>query len=251
MKKIEKHIKKQRNDTDTQVKKYKQDLDAIGIKYDHKSAHVEVPNHATGGFEYFKWDWMTSTTGSHSEIVQIFKKIVSTLKETKNNPAQYENLVSNLDASTKNALDVNIKKHNITVPQSSETLQPVNDVISLLQKYSIGYDGSMVQIQSIDYTNWKIPLQNISSDDPMFGYAIRAYDAVKTSNQSLFNQNYKELDVNGLVILRNIPFVSHKESTPMSTVQQAAEFIKNSGIVLPLPEEYKEVLQEYTNEGQQ
>lgn len=56
MKKIEKHIKKQRNDTDTQVKKYKQDLDAIGIKYDHKSAHVEVPNHATGGFEYFKWD---------------------------------------------------------------------------------------------------------------------------------------------------------------------------------------------------
>ena len=64
MKKLEQHFKKQRNDTDTQVKKYKKDLDVIGIRYDRKSAHVEVPNHATGGFEYFKWDWMTSTTGS-------------------------------------------------------------------------------------------------------------------------------------------------------------------------------------------
>ncbi|CEO17623.1 hypothetical protein RMONA_06320 [Rickettsia monacensis] len=63
MKKLEQHFKKQRNDIDTQIKKYKKDLDVIGIRYDHKSAHVEVPNHATGGFEYFKWDWMTSTTG--------------------------------------------------------------------------------------------------------------------------------------------------------------------------------------------
>ena len=49
MKKIEQHARKQRNDTDTQVKKYKQELDAIGIRYDHKFAHVEVSNHATGG----------------------------------------------------------------------------------------------------------------------------------------------------------------------------------------------------------
>jgi hypothetical protein len=134
MKTIVQHIKKQRNDTDTQVKKYKQDLDVIGIRYDHKSAHVEVPNHATGGFEYFKWDWMTSTTGSHSEIVQIFKKIVRTLKETKNNPAQYENLVSNLDASTKNALDVNIKKHNITVP-TQDTNKLIDEVLTGMQTW--------------------------------------------------------------------------------------------------------------------
>ena len=35
------------------------------------------------GFEYFKMGLMTSTTGSHSEIVPRFKKIVSTLKEAK------------------------------------------------------------------------------------------------------------------------------------------------------------------------
>ncbi|CAK6515620.1 hypothetical protein [Rickettsia helvetica] len=122
---IEQYLKKQRNDIDTQVKKYKQELDAIGIKYDHKSAHVEVPNHAIGGFEYFKWDWMTSTTGSHSEIVPIFKDIVRTLKEAKSNPAQYENLVSNLDASTKNALDATIKSNNITVP-----IQDTNKLIA-------------------------------------------------------------------------------------------------------------------------
>lgn len=34
MKKLEQHFKKQRNDTDTQVKKYKKDLDVIGIRYD-------------------------------------------------------------------------------------------------------------------------------------------------------------------------------------------------------------------------
>lgn len=45
MKKLEQHFKKQRNDIDTQIKKYKKDLDVIGIRYDHKSAHVEVPNH--------------------------------------------------------------------------------------------------------------------------------------------------------------------------------------------------------------
>ncbi len=134
MKKLEQHFKKQRNDTDTQVKKYKKDLDVIGIRYDHKSAHVEVPNHATGGFEYFKWDWMTSTTSSHSEIVQIFKKIVRTLKEAKNNPAQYENLVSKLDSSTKNALDVNIKKHNITVP-TQDTNKVISEILSGMQTW--------------------------------------------------------------------------------------------------------------------
>ena len=77
------------------------------------------------GFEYFKWDWMTSTTHSHSEIVQIFKDVVRTLKEAKSNPVQYNSLVSNLQASTKNALDVNIKKHNITVPT-----QDTNELIS-------------------------------------------------------------------------------------------------------------------------
>lgn len=65
MKKLEPHFKKQLNDIDIQVKKYKNDLNVIGIRYDHQFAHVEVPNHATGGFEYFKWDWMKSTTGSH------------------------------------------------------------------------------------------------------------------------------------------------------------------------------------------
>ncbi|KJV81002.1 hypothetical protein RHORCCE3_0181 [Rickettsia hoogstraalii str. RCCE3] len=130
MKKLEQHFKKQRNDTDTQIKKYKKDLDVIGIRYGHKSAHVEVPNHATGGFEYFKWDWMTSTTSSHSEIVQIFKKIVRTLKEAKNNPAQY----SNLDASTKNALDVNIKKHNITVP-TQDTNKVISEILSGMQTW--------------------------------------------------------------------------------------------------------------------
>ena len=48
MKKLEQHFKKQRNDTDIQVKKYKNDLNVIGIRYDYKSAHVKVPNHATG-----------------------------------------------------------------------------------------------------------------------------------------------------------------------------------------------------------
>ncbi|AFC71305.1 hypothetical protein [Rickettsia australis] len=134
MKKLEQHLKKQRNDNDAQVKKYKKDLDVIGIRYDHKFAHVEVPNHATGGFEYFKWDWITSTTGSHPEIVQIFKKIVSTLKEAKNDPAQYENLVSNLDASTRNALDVNIKKHNITVP-TSDINKVISEILSGMQAW--------------------------------------------------------------------------------------------------------------------
>lgn len=53
MKKLEQHFKKYRNDTDIQVKKYKNDLNVIGIRYDHKFAYVAVPNHATGGFEYF------------------------------------------------------------------------------------------------------------------------------------------------------------------------------------------------------
>ncbi|ABV74888.1 hypothetical protein A1C_02990 [Rickettsia akari str. Hartford] len=134
MKKFEQHFKKQRNDNDIQVKKYKKDLDVIGIRYDHKFAHVEVPNYANGGFECFKWDWMTSTTGSHQEIVQIFKKIVRILKEAKNNTAQYENLVSNLDASTKNALDVNIKKHNITVP-TPDTDKVISEILSGMQAW--------------------------------------------------------------------------------------------------------------------
>lgn len=77
---------------------------------------------------------MTSTTSSHSEIVQIFKKIVRTLKEAKNNPAQYENLVSKLDASTKNALDVNIKKHNITVP-TQDTNKVISEILSGMQTW--------------------------------------------------------------------------------------------------------------------
>ncbi|WCR57120.1 MAG: hypothetical protein PG979_001177 [Rickettsia asembonensis] len=77
---------------------------------------------------------MTSTTSSYSEIVQIFKKIVRTLKEAKNNPAQYENLVSKLDASTKNALDVNIKKHNITVP-TQDTNKVISEILSGMQTW--------------------------------------------------------------------------------------------------------------------
>ncbi|HJD59220.1 MAG TPA: hypothetical protein LFW20_00845 [Rickettsia endosymbiont of Omalisus fontisbellaquei] len=256
--KVEKEFKKNRNDHDSQVEKCKNQIDRINelngskiFTYDRETANVQVPMYG-GQTENFQWHWLSGDRGKREKTIEEFKQILNIL-EARNNPAQYNSLVSNLNASTKNALDVNIKKHNITLSQASETLQSVNDVISLLQKYSIGYDGPMVQIQSVDYTNWKIPLQNISTDDPMFGHAIRAYDAVKTSNQSLFNQNYKELDLNGIVILRNIPFVSHKESSPMSTVKQAAEFIKNSGIVLPLPQEYKgvptkEVLQEYTND---
>ncbi|AXU06473.1 hypothetical protein [Rickettsia japonica] len=134
MKKLEQHFKKYRNDTDIQVKKYKNDLNVIGIRYDHKFAHVAVPNHATGGFEYFKWDWMTSITGSHSEIVTRFKKIVSILKEAKSNPAQYENLVSNLDASTKNALEVTIKSNNITIP-TQDTNKVMSEILSGMQTW--------------------------------------------------------------------------------------------------------------------
>ena len=116
MKKLESHYKKHiRNLLDTQVKKYKQDLDTIGIRYDDKSAHVEIPKY-DGGFEYFKWNWMTSTThGKHSPQVSTFKDIVRVLKEAKSNTTQYENLVSNLNASNKNALEATIKSNNITV----------------------------------------------------------------------------------------------------------------------------------------
>ncbi|AAU03866.1 hypothetical protein [Rickettsia typhi] len=116
MQQIEKYIKKKRNAIDAQVKKYKQALTEIGIKYDCEFAHVAVPNHATGRFEYFKWDWMTSTTSSHSEIVQIFQEIVMTLQAAKNNPIQYENLASRLDSNTQDILAFNIQQHNIIVP---------------------------------------------------------------------------------------------------------------------------------------
>ncbi|AFE52837.1 hypothetical protein MA5_03305 [Rickettsia prowazekii str. GvV257] len=120
MQQIEKYIKKKRNAIDVQVKKYKQALTEIGIKYDYEFAHVAVPNHATGRFEYFKWDWMTSTTSSHSEIVEIFKEIVMILQEAKNNQTQYENFASRLDSNTKDILAFNIKQHNIPIIHLSQ-----------------------------------------------------------------------------------------------------------------------------------
>ncbi|GAA5252619.1 hypothetical protein [Candidatus Rickettsia kedanie] len=190
MKKLEQHFKKQRNDTDTQVKKYKKDLDLIGIRYDHKFAHVEVPNHATSGFEYFKWDWMTSTTGSHPEIVQIFKKIVSTLKEAKNNPAQYENLVSNLDTSTKNALDVNIKKHNITVP-TPDTNKVISEILSGMQAWRDTKSHTGSGCDSAEQLWTKIGNLRISDDS---NKATTSQASSESINSSDFKGNTSDAD---------------------------------------------------------
>ncbi|QQV75019.1 hypothetical protein H6P87_00564 [Rickettsia tillamookensis] len=78
---------------------------------------------------------MTSTSGhKHSDHVTTFKNVVRTLKETKNNPAQYENLVSSLNANTKSALEATIKSNNIIVP-TQDTNKLISEILTGMQTW--------------------------------------------------------------------------------------------------------------------
>jgi len=116
-------VKEARNELSKDIAFYKGKLSAIGIGYDDEHANLKVPSSGEST-QPFKWNWLTSTTGSNSDQVEAFKKIIEVL-EAKNNPDLYQKLVSELNANTKNALDDNIKQYNITVPTQQTNDQKV------------------------------------------------------------------------------------------------------------------------------
>ncbi|MCC8462387.1 MAG: hypothetical protein LN546_04365 [Rickettsia endosymbiont of Ecitomorpha arachnoides] len=139
--KVDKEFKKGRNDHDAQVEKCKKQIDRINnlnvnkIIYDRETAYVEVPRY-DGLTENFKWAWLSGDRGKREKTIEEFKQILNIL-EAKNNPAQYNSLVSNLNASTKNALDVNIKKYNITVPTQQISQEELVEKALAEAKHSI------------------------------------------------------------------------------------------------------------------
>lgn len=116
-------VKETRNELSKDIAFYKGKLSAIGIGYDDEHANLKVPSSGEST-QPFKWNWLTSTTGSNSDQVEAFKKIIEVL-EAKNNPDLYQKLVSELNANTKNVLDDNIKQYNITVPTQQTNDQKV------------------------------------------------------------------------------------------------------------------------------